>query len=358
MRVDGHGDGAAAGQHRAHGVGRVGDRRVQDGVARRGRAGAATPGMPATSSLVPTHAPTERRRTETPSGGAPRRRRGAERRRSHRRRIRRARPPTAPARRRTAAGGGSDGVADRQVDDPARERPRPCHGAGRAGRRGRAAASSRVTTTRTNSPEAGRVGLVEAGADAGGVVLVGLDRAPRPSRCRAASTSPRSYGTRSSTTRLSDAQPVGDRDEQLVDAVAGHGREMTTEPGSRPLRRLGAGRTCCRRPALGDVAGADLARAPRGRRRSAPSGSGADPSTTCTSRSARRHLVERRAEGLHQLVRQLADEADGVGEQHDLAAGEGEAPRASDRASRTAGPRPARRPSVSRLSSVDLPALV
>ena len=39
-------------------------------------------------------------------------------------------------------------------------------------------------------------------------------------------------------------------------------------------------------------------------------------STTCSSRSARAHLLERALEGLDELVRQLVDEADRVDEQH------------------------------------------
>ena len=71
-----------------------------------------------------------------------------------------------------------------------------------------------------------------------------------------------------------------------------------------------------------------------------------------------RDLLQRRAERLDQLVREAADEADRVGEEHRLAAREPQPARARDRASRTGGPRPAPSASVSRLSSVDFPAFV
>ena len=98
--------------------------------------------------------------------------------------------------------------------------------------------------------------------------------------------------------------------------------------------------------------------APRRLRRSARRGSGCAASTTCSSRSASRGLRQRRAERRDEIVREVADEADGV-RQHDRlrrrARGAGAA---SCRASRTAGWQRRRAAPVRRLKSVDLPAFV
>ena len=71
-------------------------------------------------------------------------------------------------------------------------------------------------------------------------------------------------------------------------------------------------------------------------------------------------LLQRGLEGLDQLVRQVADEADRVGQRHRRAADavEVELAASSCRASRTAGRRRRRRALTSALNSVDLPALV
>ena len=79
-----------------------------------------------------------------------------------------------------------------------------------------------------------------------------------------------------------------------------------------------------------------------------------EASTTCTSRSAVGRLLERRPEGLDELVRQVPDEADGVGE--GVVAPVGGARRAAwwGRGWRTARPRPARPASVSAVEQLGL----
>ena len=68
-------------------------------------------------------------------------------------------------------------------------------------------------------------------------------------------------------------------------------------------------------------------------------------------------LLERRGERVDQLVRQLADEADGVGEQVRAAADLERARRRVERVEEPLAPRPTSAP-VSAFSSVDLPAFV
>ena len=72
----------------------------------------------------------------------------------------------------------------------------------------------------------------------------------------------------------------------------------------------------------------------------------------------RRHLLQRGAEGLHELGRQVGDEADRVRQDRVAARGQPRSRAWSGPASRTAGPRPCTPAPVSALNSVDLPALV
>ena len=100
--------------------------------------------------------------------------------------------------------------------------------------------------------------------------------------------------------------------------------EMATEPG---LAVHQAGSTSVgpsallKQQQLGHLAGADLAQ-DVAHGIDVACGSGAEPSTTWTSRSASAATRNVRLERLDQLVGQLADEPDGVGEQHGLATGQ------------------------------------
>jgi hypothetical protein len=101
----------------------------------------------------------------------------------------------------------------------------------------------------------------------------------------------------------------------------------------------------------------DLAEHDRGPRRSGPAGSGSEPSTTCSSRSAAADLLQRGAERVDQLVREVPDEADGVGERvlpavGGLGAADGRVEGGEQRVlDQHAAP-------VSAFSRLDLPALV
>ena len=121
--------------------------------------------------------------------------------------------------------------------------------------------------------------------------------------------------------------------------------EIATDPGWRvdePLGLVGGEVGLVEHEQLGHVVGADLGEH-RAHRVDLGLGSARDASTTWTSRSASADHLERRLERLDQLVGQLAHEADGVGQQHRLAAGQRQPAGASGRGWRTAGPRPARR---------------
>ena len=97
-------------------------------------------------------------------------------------------------------------------------------------------------------------------------------------------------GHPSSTTRSSARSRSPIALAQLVDPVTGAGRDRD-RPRVRRDKRVRPSSASARsilftHEQLGDVAGADLARAPRAPPRSACSASGATASTTCTSRSA------------------------------------------------------------------------
>ena len=122
------------------------------------------------------------------------------------------------------------------------------------------------------------------------------------------------------------AEAVADGGDEQVDALAGHGaeRHRALVRGPQPLGLERGQVGLVERHQLGDVVGADLGEHLAHRPHVAADVGGAGVDHVDQQVGVDRH-VERRPERLHELVRQLADEADGVGEQHRLAAGQVEA---------------------------------
>ena len=153
-------------------------------------------------------------------------------------------------------------------------------------------------------------------------------------------------------------QAVADGAQQFVDALARQRRDGRPTPdGGRPAawpRSVSVG--LVEGQQLGHVAGADLGQDGPDRL-DLRLGVGAGAVDHVDEQVRLVDHLERRAKRLDQLVRQLADEPDGVGQQHRLAAGQSRrrvrGSRVANRRSSTSTPA-----SVRRLSSVDLPALV
>ena len=353
------------------------------GFAQRAGGAAATP----TSSLVPTHAITPSGSTSTPN-----------RRRDPRRPRRRA----APACRSTAGSRSPPGAASAsarsgdlghrvdRVCRPSSRRPRPAprrraarsassrscgYGGGTnpgsAPPSGSAYRGSGVALIRRSGRRRSRTGEVvtratasrQPGPHAGAGVVVHLDEHLAVAVQRRQHVAPVVRAPRSSTTGSSarSRSPIASGSLSTPSPVRGRDRERA---------RVRGRASCVTVVGIGDVDLVEheqLGHLGRRRSRAAPSRtasiwrSGVDRGRRrrrARAESASTDLLERRPERLDQLVRQAAHEADGVGQQHRLAAGQAQPAGASGRASRTAGPRRARRRAVSRFSSVDFPAFV
>ena len=138
-----------------------------------------------------------------------------------------------------------------------------------------------------------------------------------------------------------------------VDPLPGRRRRPRPAPGRRALRSRSPApasssrsilfqTSITRRPAS---AQRPVPPAPCARPRPRPRCRGPAMSRTCRMTSASLHLLQGGAEGLDQLVRQVGDEADGVGQDRRAAARQLQARAGSDRGWRTAcpWPRPRRR---------------
>ena len=363
--VDRHRHRPAAGEHRAHLVGRVRDRRIQHGVARRACAASTSCGSVPTNSLVPTHAATcggrrPRRRAAAPSSRTPPR--GTRGSRSTA--GSRARCPTSARARRTASGGGSHGVPiDRST------RPPSCASASgleprRAGRRGTAAggspsvASCAVDASRNSAKRAASAGRRAGPADAWRRCLVVLGQHLALAVHGGERRRPARRERRSSTTFASarSRRPPRRAARRCRSPVSGRDGHRPVVPVDQPLD-LGRGVGLVEREQLGHVGRADLgqhgahrvdlARRDRARccRRRAPAGR--TPSTTSS--------VERNASTSWwgslrtKPTVSLTSTASPPGSSRRRVRGSSVA----NRRSSTSTPA-----SVSRLSSVDLPALV
>ena len=125
-----------------------------------------------------------------------------------------------------------------------------------------------------------------------------------------------------STGPTSGADTVADGDQQLVDPFAGRA-EIATGRGMRARAADLGGPSDLLNTSSSGTSTAPISRAPRADRGDlAARGRRADASTTCSSRSASATTSSVDANASHQLVRQLPDEADRVGEQHRFAAGQ------------------------------------
>jgi hypothetical protein len=210
-----------------HLVGGVGDRRVQHRVALAACAASGTAAWWPTNSLVPTHAAicpsgtsTSNRRRSSPDRAA--QRRAADARRVAALALLSPSASTTAGRRRVAR------RADRQVDDAALECRRQRGQAVELGRTGRAAARSRriahgrswqldhparSTAVRPSARRTRRGGRRDASARRARTrtpsVSWNVDTTS-PSRCTAASTSPRSYGMSSSTDRSDRTEAIAE----------------------------------------------------------------------------------------------------------------------------------------------------
>ena len=230
-------------------------------------------------------------------------------------------------RRRPPAGVDRTGCRSRGRRNRRRVR-RPWPSARRGGRTGTAAGRTARSSATTNSAEPGRGGVVEPRPHAHVPLVLGLlRRAPRPRGARRRGRRLGRTARASSTTAASarSRSPIGA--QQFVDAVAGGGRHGDG-PGAGSARRCAPP---ARRSALlnasssGTRAAADLAQ---------HRAHGVDLLVGLDGRRVDdvdeqvgfgRHF-ERRLERLDELVRQLADEPDGVGQQHRLASRAAQAP--------------------------------
>ncbi len=269
-----------------------------------GRADASRCGSDATSSLVPTHA-TDVRGVDVDAEAAADPRRGglAQRDAARRRRVAHRAARRRRARLHRDVGHRVARGADRAVDDAAGQRVgEPLERVEPVVRvRRRHEAARDASTMRPRLPGVGArrtrrsdrsTGLRAAGPAPGCRRSSCTSTSTSPSRCSAASTSPRSYGTRSSTICVERAQPVADAWR------AGRRRPspVAADTRDRAGMRDAAGRAIARgRPrsdlfhtsSSGIAIGVDLARAPRRPRRSGRS--------TSRDRSRRRRAASRSA---------------------------------------------------------------
>ena len=127
--------------------------------------------------------------------------------------------------------------------------------------------------------------------------------------------------------RRERAQPIGQRPQEHVDALAGRGadRDRADVVGDELLRLARRQVALVEHEQLGHRGGIDLGEhlAHRGDLTVGVGGAGVDDVHEVVGE---RGDLERALERLDETVRQAADEADGVGEQHRLAAGQREPP--------------------------------
>ncbi len=218
------------------------------------------------------------------------------------------------------------------------------------------AASSRLAGQERDELAHGRIG--QAGLDGHGLVALGhVQDLALPVEGR--QDVPPAVGDGKFDHVAGAPEVAGDGLQEVVDALAGAGRDnhRARVAKGQLLGLVGSEVGLVEHQQLGDVARPDLAQ---------HGAHGLDLAFGLGRRAVDQvyqqvgfvdHL-EGAAEGLDQLVGQLAHETDGVGHEDGLAAGQGEAAGAGVEGGEQAGRRrPRRRPSA-RLSRVDLPALV
>ena len=234
----------AAGQDRAHLVGRVGDRRVEHGVAVRACAAAATAAACRRTPWCRRRPRSGRRDVDVEAAGDPRCGRRAQLRRADARRVAPLAVRRRPARRTTAARRRVARRADRQVDDAPGEGVGRRLRAGRAGRTGTAAGRSR-SIDRSESAAGRRCGV--AGRCAAGRAARSTTNSAQPPGGGVVEPGPHAHtavGRRSSTR----PRPRGGRRPARRRARRGRpARRRWSSARSRSAERCAAGRRCPRR---------------------------------------------------------------------------------------------------------------